>query len=154
MGWGEVVLRDEVDSPNQGIKDSGRNGIIVAAGGMVAGLIFSLGIGLPCYFGLGMNASGVSCHGGEPGSLFAGLELGIGYGLILSLVFGLIFGGLAWLRHYLIRFLLYLNDKQIPWRFEKFLQYASKLHLLRNVGGGFEFIDQELQEYFRNFITD
>ena len=26
--------------------------------------------------------------------------------------------------------------------------YATKMHLLRRVGGGFEFIDQELQEYF------
>ena len=34
LGWGEVVLRRKVDLPNQGIKDSGRNGIIVAAGGI------------------------------------------------------------------------------------------------------------------------
>ncbi len=148
LGWGEVVLRDEVDLPNQGIRDSGRNAIIIIAGGMFAGLIFSLGIGLPCYFGLGMNASGFSCKGGELGELFSGMELGIAYGLILGMTFGLIFGGFAWLYHYLVRGLLYLHNKQIPWHLAKFLQYASNLHLLRSVGGGFEFIDQDLQAYF------
>jgi hypothetical protein len=57
-------------------------------------------------------------------------------------------GGFAWIRHYLLRLLLYLDHRQIPWQFEKFLVYATKMHLLRRVGGGFEFIDQELQAYF------
>jgi hypothetical protein len=95
-----------------------------------------------------MNAAGKSCVGSAPSLLLTGMKLGMGYGLILGLIFGLIFGGFAWLRHYLVRSLLYLQGKQIPWRFGKFLQYASKLHLLRSVGGGFEFIDQELKDYF------
>ncbi len=65
LGWGRVVLRDEVDLPNQGIIDSGRQGITVAAGGVIAGLIFSLAIGLPCYFGVGLRTSGASCVSGE-----------------------------------------------------------------------------------------
>lgn len=151
LGWGEVVLRDEVDKPNQGIRDSGRNALFVASGGIFAGLIFSLGIGVPCYLGLGMNAAGQSCAGGAPDSLLTGLKLGMGYGFLLALSFGLIFGGLACLRHYLVRFYLYLNNQQVPWHLEEFLLYASKLHLLRSVGGGFEFIDQELQAYFNRF---
>ena len=65
LGWGGVILRDEVDIPNQGIIDSGRTGITVAAGGVIAGLIFSLAIGLPCYFGAGFKASSGSCVSGD-----------------------------------------------------------------------------------------
>jgi hypothetical protein len=148
LSWGEVDLRDEVDQPNQGIIDSGRNGVIVAVGGVVAGLIFGLAIGLPCYFGIGFKASTGSCTGGELSSLVSGLPFGLGIGAILGLIAGQILGGFAWLRHYLTRTMLYLNRRQIPWRLEAFLVYTTHMHLLRRVGGGFEFIDQELQAYF------
>jgi hypothetical protein len=55
---------------------------------------------------------------------------------------------LAWIRHYLVRSLLYLDHQQIPWALEDFLAYTTKMGLLRRVGGGFEFIDQDLQVYF------
>ena len=148
LGWGEVILRDEVDLPNQGIIDSGKNGISVGAAGIIAGLLFSLAIGLPCFLGAGTQAFEESCARGEFSSLLSGAKFGIGYGALLGLVFGQILGGFAWLRHTLLRLILYLDHKQIPWRLEEFLLYATKLHLLRRVGGGFEFIDQELQEYF------
>ena len=148
MSWGEVELRDEVDRPNQGIIDSGRNGVIVAAGGLVAGLLFGLAIGVPCYFGIGFKASTGHCVSGALSSLFSGLRFGLGLGAILGLIAGQILGGFAWLRHYLTRSLLYFNHRQIPWRFEAFLAYATKLNLLRRVGGGYEFIDQDLQAYF------
>jgi hypothetical protein len=148
LGWGEVDLRDEVDKPNQGIIDSGRNGLIVAVGGLSAGLIFGLAIGLPCYFGLGFKASSGACAGGELSSLLSGLGLGLSIGAILGLICGLIFGGFAWIRHYLLRLLLVVDGHQIPWRFERFLDYATEIGLLRRVGGGFEFVDQELQAYF------
>jgi hypothetical protein len=148
LSWGEVDLRDEVDRPNQGIIDSGRIGVIVAAGGVVAGLLFGLAIGVPCYFGIGFKASTGHCVSGALNSLLSGLRFGLGMGAILGLIAGQILGGFAWLRHYLTRTLLYLNQRQIPWRIEQFLDYATKMNLLRRVGGGFEFIDQELQSYF------
>jgi hypothetical protein len=76
------------------------------------------------------------------------VKFGLAYGAILGLIFGQILGGFAWLRHVLLRLLLYLNHQQIPLYLERFLMYATKMHLLRRVGGGFEFIDQELQAYF------
>ena len=148
VGWGEVVLRDDVDSPNQGIIDSGWIGVTVFIGGIIAGLVFSLGIGLPCYLGLGFKASSGACAPGDLNSLLSGIPLGVGLGAILGLIFGQIFGGFAWLRHYMVRLSLYLDHRAIPWRLEDFLAYATKIHLLRRVGGGFEFIDQELQTYF------
>jgi hypothetical protein len=153
VGWGEVILRDEVDMPNQGIIDSGKNAVIVAAGGLLAGLIFSLAIGLPCAAGLGFKASTGACAPGEASSLLSGLSYGLGLGAILGLIFGLIFGGFAWIRHYLVRLSLYLDHRQIPWRLEDFLAHATKMRLLRRVGGGFEFIDQELQAYFEKMAV-
>jgi hypothetical protein len=124
LGWGEIVLRTEVDQPNQGIIDSGRNGIIVAGGGLLAGLVFSLAIGGPCYLGAGALASGASCPGGGVASLASGAEFGLAYGALLGLVFGQILGGFAWVRHALLRLLLYLDHRQIPLRLERFLTYA------------------------------
>jgi hypothetical protein len=115
---------------------------------VVAGLLFGLAIGVPCYFGIGFKASTGHCVSGALSSLLSGLRFGLGMGAILGLIAGQILGGFAWLRHYLTRTLLYLNQRQIPWRIEQFLAYATKMNLLRRVGGGFEFIDQELQSYF------
>jgi hypothetical protein len=46
------------------------------------------------------------------GALWSGLKFGLGHGAILGLVFGLILSGLAWLRHYVLRLLLYLDRRQ------------------------------------------
>jgi hypothetical protein len=151
MSWGDIVLRDEIAQPNQGIKDSGRIGLVVAGGALAAGVVFSIGIGLPCFLGFGTKASTGACTAGEPGSLFSGLGLGAGYGLVLALIFGFIFGGFAWLRHYIVRLMFYLNRRQIPWRLGSFLKYAARMGMLRSVGGGFEFIDQALQEHFSKY---
>ncbi len=147
-GWGVLALREEVDKPNQGIIDSGKTGLIVGLIGLLAGIIFSLAIGIPCYLGLGWNISSGICIAGNPSSLFSGLGFGIAYGLILGLTFGQIFGGFAWIRHYILRWLLHFSAIHLPWRLTRFLRFAAKLNLLRRVGGGYEFIDQELQHYF------
>jgi hypothetical protein len=109
-----------------------------------------MAIGIPCFFGWGWKASSGSCIPGDMTSLLSGLGVGLASGLLLGLVFGLIFGGFAWIQHYLVRLILHLDHKQIPWRFEKFLNYVCKLNLLRNVGGGYEFVDQDLQTHFSN----
>ncbi len=150
LSWGDLKLREEVDSPNQGIVDSGRNGILIGISGIIAGLVYSLGIGIPCFLGLGWNEINGACVAGEFISLLRGLGVGLVSGVLLSLVLGLIFGGFAWIQHYLVRALLYIENKQIPLRLEKFLEYAIKLNLLRIVGGGYEFIDQDLQLHFEN----
>jgi hypothetical protein len=150
LSWGDLVLREEVDSPNQGIVDSGRNGILIGLSGIIAGLVYSLGIGIPCFLGLGWNEINGTCVSGDVNSLLRGLGVGLASGGLLGLVLGLIFGGFAWIQHYLVRALLYFENKQIPWKLEKFLAYACKLNLLRVVGGGYEFIDQELQSHFEN----
>jgi hypothetical protein len=117
----EIELRT---TPNQGIKQSGKNSII---GGLVVGLFMALGFGLM----------------GLAGELFMALGFGLGGGL----VFGLVVGGAAWLQHYLLRFLLYCSGA-MPWNLTRFLDYAADRIFLRKVGGGYIFIHRLLMEYF------
>jgi hypothetical protein len=153
LSWGDLILREEIDAPNQGIIDSGRNGILIGMSGIVAGFVYSLGIGIPCFLGWGWNEFNGACVAGDINSLLRGLGVGLASGVLLGLVFGLIFGGFAWIQHYLVRMLLYTDQKQIPLQTEKFLRYACKLNFLRIVGGGYEFIDQDLQTHFENMVT-
>ena len=141
-------LRDEVDQPNQGIIDWAETDIIVAAGGVVVGLIFGLMIGLPCYFGIGIQGLDRQLRERRAEFLVQWAGIWSGYWCDLGPDLWPNLGGSCldtplpdWL-------LLVLDHQKIPWRLEEFLTYATKMNLLRRVGGGFEFIDQDLQAYF------
>ena len=60
---------------------------------------------------------------------------------------GLSNGGHAYLKHYVLRFLLWHND-YAPWNYIRFLDYAAERVLLRKVGGGYIFTHRLLMEYF------
>jgi hypothetical protein len=107
--------------PNQGIHKSAKNSIIA---GLLACLPFWL-------MGRWMF--------GEAG--------GVILGLVAGLIFGLIGGGEAVIKHYLLRFILWLNN-DIPWNVGLFLDFASERIILRKVGGGYIFIHRYLQEYY------
>ena len=77
-----------------------------------------------------------------------GLIVGISAGLLA----GLLKGGLACLRHYVLRFLLWRN-KAMPWNYPRFLDYAAEHILLRKVGGGYIFVHRLLLEYFASLDT-
>jgi len=59
----------------------------------------------------------------------------------------LLTGGLAYLRHYILRFLLW-RAGAMPWNYPRFLDYAAEHILLRKVGGGYIFVHRLLLEYF------
>ncbi len=65
------------------------------------------------------------------------------YGLIA----GLLLGGIACIEHFILRFILYIN-KNIPWNYARFLNYATKYGFLRKVGGGYVFVHPMLLEHF------
>jgi hypothetical protein len=67
-------------------------------------------------------------------------------------VVGLLYGGLASFRHYVLRFLLW-RAGSVPWRYVPFLDYAAECILLRKVGGGYIFIHRLLLEYFASLDT-
>jgi hypothetical protein len=56
-------------------------------------------------------------------------------------------GGSAWLKHYVLRFLLWRND-YAPLNYIRFLDYAAERVFLRKVGGGYIFTHRLLMEYF------
>jgi len=68
--------------------------------------------------------------------LFGGILFGFSY-----------FGGVAVVQHYVLRLMLYLEGFT-PLNVVRFLNYASRLILLRKVGGSFQFIHRLLLEHF------
>ena len=69
-------------------------------------------------------------------------------GLFGSILGGfLVFGGIAVVQHYVLRLMLYLEGFT-PLNVVRFLNYASRLILLRKVGGSFQFIHRLLLEHF------
>jgi len=119
--------------PNQGIRRSARNSLIL---GLISTVIAMLSYGLML----------------EPSNVLAlvlsdMLSNGLIFGLSVGLLAGLLYGGLACLRHSVIRLLLW-RSKSIPWNYPRFLDYATEHILLRKVGGGYIFLHRLLLDYF------
>lgn len=131
-------------TPNAGLTQSLCNGLV---SGLVGGLIGGLVIGL--ITGLGNGLVGGPVFGPAIG-LSAGMSFGLLVGLVYWPFFGLVIAlsyGLAdFLKHYLLRLVLWL-DGSLPLRYVRFLDYCAGRVLLRRVGGGYTFIHRTFQEY-------
>jgi serine/threonine protein kinase/DNA polymerase III delta prime subunit len=135
--------------PNQGIRRSAYHGLAL-------GLISAVIVGLTALarVWLASNLAAAQNTGQLAGPL-AGLvtnlagwpSTGLLAGLFAGLVAGLLNGGLACLRHSVLRFLLW-RAGSIPWRYVQFLDEAAGHILLRKVGGGYIFVHRLLLEYF------
>jgi NACHT domain len=69
------------------------------------------------------------------------------YRLVSVLVGVLVYGGSAYIHHFILRW--FLRDAGVmPWNYVRFLDYAADHLLLRKVGGGYIFIHRLLMEYF------
>jgi hypothetical protein len=145
--------------PNQGVRRSLHNsvllalisnGIIVLFGGLSSGLSIGLIEGLDQGLSYGLNEG---LRFGFGVGLNEGLDFGLSYGLILAVCGGLLVcasrGGLAVLRHYVIRLLL-ARSHTFPWHAPRFLEEATARILLRRVGGGYSFPHRLLLDYFAN----
>ncbi len=122
------------DRPNQDILLSASNFLIVMpATFLISGLI--MGIITALFLGNG---------------LAIGLTFGLAYGLVIGLFVGLIYGGLAFLQHFALRFII-SSKKFLPWRIVQFLDHAVKRTFLnKRKAGSYSFINEELKEYFKN----
>lgn len=109
---------DRTTKPNQGIWQALHNSLILGTAAMVI---------------LGTLAGLV----GE--SILAGLALGIGVGFAS--------GGIAVLKHGLLRLLL-RSQNRIPWNYAHFLDYATSCIFLQKMGGGYIFSHRLLLEHF------
>lgn len=117
--------------PNQGIYYSIRNGVTYGLLGM---LLFS-GIGAFIF-------SPIDTLGG-----------GSFVGALGGTIFGLIAGGEAPIKHFILRFLL-CRSGHMPWNYAYFLDYCVDRAFLRRVGGGYIFIHGLLLEHFANLADD
>ncbi|MGL5942848.1 MAG: hypothetical protein ACRC2S_21265 [Waterburya sp.] len=66
---------------------------------------------------------------------------------VLGLIFWFKYGGIACIQHFNLRLILYKKER-IPWNYARFLNYASKLLLMKKVGGGYVFFHRMLLEHF------
>ncbi|GCE20823.1 NACHT domain-containing protein [Dictyobacter kobayashii] len=115
--------------PNEGIKRSGRNGLLL-------GLILTASFCLPLMLALWFSFR-------TPESMAMALELGLTIGLSLGLYFGLN----AFFQHYTLRFWFWLFD-YLPWNIVVFLDEMAERLFLRRVGGSYMFIHRFLLDYF------
>jgi hypothetical protein len=128
----EMKLRT---TPGQGLTQSRQNGLWV--GGLV-GLVTAVSTTLATAAAQTIN---------ESLSLMATLPWIAGFSLYLGLTGGLVYGGLAYWQHRLLRRHLQQNNA-VPPAFTDFLDHAAERSLLRKVGGGYMFGHALLLDYF------
>ena len=85
-------------------------------------------------------------------AILLGLYYALSSGLFTWFVAGLFGGWDAWIKHFVLRFLLWRGG-YLPWNLPRFLDYAAERILLRKVGGGYLFIHRLLREYFASLGT-
>jgi hypothetical protein len=137
----------EYSIPNQGIWKSAKNSLVL---GMIGGMTFGLFFLFPLLaFEIINDSASVSIH-----HLFAEiLFFFLFYGLPGFLIGWLIGGGLASLRHFVLRTMLY-HQGNIPWNYARFLNYATDRLVLQKVGGGYIFVHRMLLEHFAAMPLD
>ncbi|MBA2394281.1 MAG: helix-turn-helix domain-containing protein [Ktedonobacteraceae bacterium] len=123
--------------PNEGIRRSLRNGVIIG---------FPVGMALSC-FTLGLILWL------DPTHISDGLLWSFPLGQIVTIILVLLNGGYACLQHAVLRLVLRVQGN-IPWNYARFLDEAASRMLLRKVGGGYIFIHRLLLEYFASSDTD
>ncbi len=133
LGFFRGTVRTTIDDqqrsvPNQGIHDSALNALWY---GLVVAILSGLG-------GWQLSPSWRS-----------GLIIGLSVGLLA----GLFNGGLACLRHAILRIVLWRRGV-IPWNYPHFLDEMAERILLRKVGGGYIFVHQLLLDYLATFSTN
>ena len=110
-----------VTKPNQGIRQSAKNAILIAIVATIAPLLTSL------FFANSTSSTFWAA---------AGLSFGLALG-----------GGEACAKHGALRFVLFCKGR-IPWNYSQFLDYAAKRIFLQKVGGGYIFVHRLLLEHF------
>jgi hypothetical protein len=121
-------------TPNQGIHLSVINaGVSALAFGFIGGLIGG---------GIGLVAFGE--YFGQP---IVGLLTGLLLGVFLGLFAIIWYGGLEVIRHYILRLILWYTGGT-PFKFVRFLDYATERIFLQKVGSGYIFIHRLLLEHF------
>lgn len=137
-------LKNKRASPNRGTWASGKNAILY-------GLLYGICAGLFVWQGMLAWPVPTSWWGHliERFIQWSGgaLGLGIGIGVLITVVEAFEKGGAFFLRHWFIRILLWHNGCA-PFRYVLFLNHAVDRIFLRQVGGAYMFVHSMLMEHF------
>ncbi len=134
--------------PNEGIHNSAYNSILIGFTSIfIAWIIYTLNVTLDEAIkdGIlwGINNLNMDLDQIPGGTLREGLVILLATGVLVMLLSG----GLACLRHIILRLLL-RQAGSMPWNYPRFLDYAADRLLLRKIGGGYIFAHRLLMEYF------
>lgn len=142
-------------APGQSVEASRRNAIV---GGIVGGCVF--GLGYEVFYVQGTSLTGPLAHQVAHAIGLVGVYWPVAWAndimvaaLMGAIVAGLQSGGGAYLRHRALLWLL-VRRGLAPRDYVAFLEYASRLVLLRRRGHGYEFIHRMLLEYFADLPFD
>jgi hypothetical protein len=134
--------------PNQGIWRSLYNGgRVLLVVGLIVWLVYDIAVILSYRRAVNRALPGEIIN--FPSDQFLN---GVLVGISIGLFFGLLNGGIACIKHVLLRVFLW-RAKAIPWNYVHFLDYAAERILLRKVGGGYIFVHRLLLEYFAALAT-
>lgn len=129
--------------PNQGIKQVSKISLTIGMfGGLIFGLLGGLSLGLIEGLELGVR-----------GGLVTGMRSGLFLILSFGLLGGLVGGGDIFVKHLLLRFILWIRH-YAPLNYARFLDYCADRIFLRKVGGGYIFIHRLLMEHFASLTEE
>jgi len=140
---------------NQGIHRSLRNSVMM---GMISGVligcigILSFGLSNWLRYELGSHLPFAFMDSGSDAGFIYGLDYAPILGLSGGLLIFLLTGGLAVVRHYIIRLLLW-HSQTFPWQAPRFLDDATARCLLQRVGGGYRFAHRLLLDHLADTVT-
>ena len=121
--------------PNQGIRQSAVNvGRFALLGGMIVGIPYGV-----------VNVIIAAVITRVPPSAWDWLNVGLGSAVLFALLGGLV-PGAACLQHFTLRLVL-SSFGFAPWRYARFLNYATERTLLHRVGGRYRFIHPLLRDH-------
>ncbi len=142
MGLSNLLEKQTLIRPNQGIYNSARNSIVV---GLISGIFVGLLIGLLIGLVIGLLNLPI-------GGVLVGTFVGLVAGLLIGLSIGLTNGGVACIQYIILRLFLW-GGGYVPLGYVRFLDYAAERILLRKVGGGYIFAHRLLLDYFVSLDT-
>lgn len=138
-------LRDLRNTPNEGIRRSGKNALICGLAVFSFWIFFALLAGL-------LNSDNLSPKVGSEPILLRYLVHGLIQGFACGLLCVIVFGGSAWISHYAVRGLL-RRTGAIPPRYGLFLEEMTKRLLLRSSGSAYIFVHRLLRDYMADNAT-
>jgi eukaryotic-like serine/threonine-protein kinase len=128
--------------PNQGIWRSAFNG-----GRVLLIIVFIVLFIIGMYLIALLHEYTINNQQNHTAFIFDQIIAGAILGLMIGTFFGLLNGGMACIKHMMLRLFLW-RARAIPWNYVGFLDYAAERVFLCKVGGGYIFLHRLLLDYF------